>query len=527
MKNLKKSFIKFGAMLLGGILIATSMLPASITFAAQNPDYETAFKDSIIFYDSNKCGANVATNNVFDWRGACHTDDGSDIGLDLSGGYHDAGDHVKFGLPQGYTAAVLGWSLYEFKDSFDATGNTAKMLEQLKYFTDYFLKSHPNASTFYYQIGEGNEDHTYWGAPELQTGARQTLYKADASSPASDILGETTAALALMYLNYKNIDATYANNCLKAAKELYALGKANQGVGNGQSFYPGTSYGDDLAWGATWLYTATNDSTYITDAEQFITLGNTMNENKLQDKWTMCWDDMYLPAALRLAQITDKQIYKDAVQFNFNHWKTQITTTAGGLKYLSNWGVLRYAAAESMVALVYCKQNPDQSLLDMAKKQIDYILGDNPANMSYIIGFGSNWCIHPHHRAANGYTYANGDNAKPAQHLLTGALVGGPDQNDKFLDDANQYQYTEVAIDYNAGLVGALAGAIKLFGGTIPPMKKGDLNSDNNVDAIDLASCKKYLLSQDSNGINLANADMNSDGHVDSIDFAQLKKALL
>ena len=180
-----------------------------------------------------------------------------------------------------------------------------------------------------------------------------------------------------------------------------------------------------------------------------------------------------------------------------------------------------------MVILINCKDNQDAELLNMAKKQIDYILGENPAKMSYIIGYGSNWCIHPHHRAANGYTYANGDNAKPAQHLLTGALVGGPDQNDKFLDDGNQFQYTEVAIDYNAGLVGALAGAYKLFGGTMPDIKLGDCNGDGSVDAIDLATMKKYLLTQDAANIQLRSADMNTDGNIDAIDFALLKKALL
>lgn len=523
---MKKLFTKLGAAVLSGLILTTSLLPAGSIFAASNPDYSTALKDSIIFYDANKCGKDVAKNNYFDWRGACHTQDGSDVGLDLTGGYHDAGDHVKFGLPQGYSAAVLGWSLYEFKDVFDSTGNTSKMLEQLKYFTDYFLKCHPNSNIFYYQVGEGNDDHTYWGAPEQQTGKRPSLYKADASSPASDVLGETTAALALMYLNYKNIDSAYAAKCLTAAKELYAMGKANKGVGNGQSFYQATSYGDDLAWGATWLYTATNDSSYIADAEQFITLGNTQNENKLQDKWTMCWDDMYVPAALRLSQITNKQIYKDAVQFNFNYWKNQLTTTPGGLKYLNNWGALRYAAAEAMVMLVSCKQNKDSSLLDLARSQVDYILGNNPANMSYIIGYGSKWCTHPHHRAANGYTYANGDNMKPAIHLLTGALVGGPDQNDRFLDDGSQYQYTEVALDYNAGLVGALAGTMKFFSNIVPPPQKGDLNNDKSVDALDLASFKKYLLTNDSTGINIANADMNSDNIIDAIDFALLKKAI-
>jgi len=77
--------------------------------------------------------------------------------------------------------------------------------------------------------------------------------------------------------------------------------------------------------------------------------------------------------------------------------------------------------------------------------------------MSYVIGYGSNYPKCPHHRAANGYTYANGDNAKPAKNLLLGALVGGPNMSDNFIDDVNQFQFTEVAIDYNAAFVGALA----------------------------------------------------------------------
>lgn len=161
-------------------------------------DYSTALKDSILFYDASKCGKDVAVNNVFSWRGACHTSDGSDVGLDLTGGYHDAGDHVKFGITQGYAASVLGWSLYEFKNAFDSTGNTQKQLQQVKHFTDYFLKCHPSANTFYYQVGDGDVHHSYWGAPEAQTGPRPTLYVTDAGHPASDVLGETSAALSLV-----------------------------------------------------------------------------------------------------------------------------------------------------------------------------------------------------------------------------------------------------------------------------------------------------------------------------------------
>lgn len=83
------------------MIFLTSITPARKIKADENLDYSTALKDSIIFYDANKCGKDAGVNNYFTWRSACHIDDGKDKGLDLSGGYHDAGDHVKFGLPQG------------------------------------------------------------------------------------------------------------------------------------------------------------------------------------------------------------------------------------------------------------------------------------------------------------------------------------------------------------------------------------------------------------------------------------------
>jgi endoglucanase len=425
-------------------------------------NYSLALQNAIQFYDGNKCGKEVATNNVFSWRGACHTTDGSDKGMDLTGGYHDAGDHVKFGITQGYAAAVLGWAFYEFKDVFETTGNTTKMLQQLKHFTDYFLKSHPTSEIFYYQVGDGDLDHSYWGSPEEQTGSRPTKYYADASNPASDVLGETSAALSLMYLNYKEQDATYAGKCLQAAKELYQMGKTYQGKGSGQSYYSSSSYTDDLAWAAVWLYIAVSDQQYLSEAQEFVSSG----KSSLDSNWTMCWDDISLPVILKLVDITGTQKYTDALTYSLNYWKNSLKMTSGGLKYLTEWGVLRFAAAESMLALLYYKRTKDETLKTFAKSQLDYILGSNPANISYMIGFGTNWSKHPHHRAANGYTYTNNDYLKEAKNLLVGAMVGGPDANDTYYDDVTKYQYTEVAIDYNAALVGALAGMVAVSSST-------------------------------------------------------------
>ncbi len=442
---------------LGGLLATGAGAGAIAAGVDHGYDYGTALKYAIYFYDGNKCGKDVAKDNIFKWRRACHVKDGSDVKRDLSGGFHDAGDHVKFGLPQGYAASVLGWSLLEYRGVFDAAGLTPKLLATLKHFTDYFLRCHPKPELFYYQIGNGVADHNDWFSPEFQTDPRPTYYYADPKHPASDVCGQTAAALALMHLNLKGADPAYAAKCLKAAKQLYGLGKNYPGLGSGQTFYQSASYTDDLAWAAFWLNRAEPNPGYLTDIQQFLSQPGPDGTNPFRDHWTMSWSNMYPAVMLKMAESTGEAKYREAVEYNLSYWKNDLKTTPGGLKYLDQWGVLRYAAAESMLALLYYRQTGDESLKAFAKSQIDYILGANPARLSYLAGFGANYPKNLHHRALQGYQDYQNDPGNPKLTLI-GALVGGPNENDEFKDNSSYYQYTEVAIDYNAGLVGALAG---------------------------------------------------------------------
>ena len=440
--------------------------------AATSYNYVDAFAKSILFYEANWCGPDAGTNRL-GWRGPCHTSDGSDVGLDLTGGFHDAGDHVKFGLPQVYAASTLGWAYYEFKSTFVANGQDGYMLNILKHFTDYFLKCYPNTTTFYYQVGDGDLDHAYWGPPELQTlalTARPTDYVATTATPASDVCGTGAAALALMSINYSDHDATYAGTCLTAAENLYAFAKATYSttsLSQSGGFYTSSSNLDDLCWGAIWLYVATGNAGYLSDVDTWMADAGISGTNGYSNNWTHCWDDVYGGVFVKLAQLSSNPLYTSIALENLSYFISGAPTTAAGETYINSWGALRYTAAECMMALVMYKYTGTTAYLNYATTQMNYILGTNPANISYEVGFGSAYPHWPHHRAASGRMEAAPyyeTKEDPEKHLIYGALVGGPDANDVFTDDIDQYEYTEVAIDYNAGFVGALAGMAANYG---------------------------------------------------------------
>ncbi len=137
---------------------------------------------------------------------------------------------------------------------------------------------------------------------------------------------------------------------------------------------------------------------------------------------------------------------------------------------LDQWGSLRYAANTSFVALVYADAITDATLKaryhDFALRQIDYALGENPRNSSYVVGFGANPPKNPHHRTAHGSWTDQLTFPVESRHVLYGALVGGPSSNnDAYTDDRGNYVNNEVATDYNAGFTGALARLAQEYGG--------------------------------------------------------------
>lgn len=480
---------------------------SSVTDTTTNKDlvviysYAKLLQESLYFYDANMCGPKVGEKCGLSWRGACHTADqnvswthnGKTYSLDVSGGFHDAGDHVKFGLPQGYAATLLGLSYLEFQDAYTQTEQANHLKTITDYFCDYFKRCTVYADNanrsggvvgFCYQVGEGGSDHSYWGPPESQTTARPA-YFASSTNPATDEVSVAIAALAVNYINFGNEED------LKTAKDLFSFVQSNtkscatEGVGG---FYDSSTWQDDYCVAAAALYAATKDSSYRSEYES--------NKSGIDTGWILDWANSGVMGAM-LAE--DWSIVS---QIAGN--KNSGTVLDGVFNCMNDWGSCRYNTALQFCGLVYDKQNSTNNFSTWANTQMRYILGENPNKRCYVVGYNENSSKYPHHRAASRSTDANIVNEN--HYTLVGALVGGPTTSGNYADNQGDYQCNEVALDYNAGLVGAAAGLYLV--------KKGSTDKDYSEALASEETLKAYGVTTyygDGKNVEILPSDTTSD----------------
>ncbi|XP_059173971.1 endoglucanase E-4-like [Physella acuta] len=451
----------------GGVTSAPGVTQAPVVTSppntgggTSNKDYGAALGKSILFYDAQRSGK-LPANNPIPWRGDSAVNDC------VPGGWYDAGDHVKFGLPMASTSTVLLWSLVRFQDGYEKAGQLDMMYDMIKWPLDYFLKAwNPQSKELVVQVGDGGADHSFWGRPEDMTMARpcQTV---SSSNKGSDIAAETAAALAAGSIAFKTKgDTAYSSQLLAAAESLYAFAKANRGIFSGATqFYGSSGDKDEMCEASAWLYRATKNNQYLDDAKTFV-----------EDAWAwaLSWDDKKVACQEILYEETQNSHYKDAVVGFLEGWMPSggITYTPCGLAWRDKWGANRYAGNTAFVALLAAEAGINTAKYrQWAVEQINYILGDNHHDggcYSFQIGYGSKYPRQPHHRGAScpdrpapcGQEQLSAPG--PSPQTLTGALVGGPEANDNYQDVRTDYVLNEVATDYNSGFHGALAGIVHL-----------------------------------------------------------------
>merc|ERR1711963_684628 len=187
----------------------------------QLTNYKDVLHKSLLFDEAQRSGKLPADNRI-PWARDSALNDGSDVGLDLSGGYYDAGDYVKFNLPGAQALTTLAWGGISYQSGYKCAGEWENLLDAIKWGTDYFIKCHVSDNEYYAQVGNGVEDHASWGRPEDMTGTRPS-YKIDCNRPGSDVAAETAASFASASILFKGEDDDYSAKLLDQTLVLKPL----------------------------------------------------------------------------------------------------------------------------------------------------------------------------------------------------------------------------------------------------------------------------------------------------------------
>jgi endoglucanase len=501
------SVMGFVVLLVG---LPAEQLPPAAAFAGFPPpqtgpsfNYAEALQKAIWFYEAQIAGPKPPWSRV-SWRGDSAMNDGSDVGRDLTGGWFDAGDHIKFGFAMAASAGMLAWGGVEYRQAYQDSGQLQHLLNNLRVVNDYFIKAHSAPNELWGQVGEEGPDHSFWGPAEIMQMPRRA-FKIDLTNGGSDLAAETAAAMAASSIVFRPTDPAYANTLVTHARQLFAFAEATyhpedftrrgnfyvDSIPQAQCCY-NSRFGnpnDEMTWAAVWLFLATNEAPFRDRARQlYPTMCKENGTTTPCFTWSQNWNDKHFGTYVLMAKITGEEQFRADAQRWLDFWSVGAgRRTTGGVMFVDGFGALRYATNTAFIALVYAdllgSSNPLYSRYHaFAKRQIDYALGANPVNHSYVCGFGNNPPINPHHRTAHGSWINGSPSGVPLnnRHVLYGALVGGPTAQDDFswVDDRGNFRANEVATDFNAGFAGALARLFREFGGTplpnFPPIETPD-----------------------------------------------------
>ncbi|PSR91053.1 Endoglucanase [Actinidia chinensis var. chinensis] len=460
--------------------------------AVSGHDYADALHKSILFFEGQRSGKLPPDQRVR-WRGDSALHDGATAGVDLTGGYYDAGDNVKFGFPMAFTATLLSWSVIDFGRSMG--GEVRNAVRAVRWAAEYLLKATATPGVVYVQVGDPYSDHNCWERPEDMDTLR-TVYKIDWSHPGSDVAGETAAALAAASIVFRSRDPAFSHLLLDRAVKVFEFADKHRGAYSASlshavcPFYCDVNgYQDELLWGAAWLHKASRRREYreyIVKNEVVLRAGETINEFGWDNKHAGI--NVLISKEVLMGKADDLRSFQNnaddficSILPGISH--PQVQYSPGGLIFKAGGSNMQHVTSLSFLLLAYSNylshsnhivpcgdRSASPALLKrLAKRQVDYILGDNPMRMSYMVGYGERYPQRIHHRGSSlpsvrahpahigckaGSRYYLSPNPNP--NVLVGAVVGGPNSSDSFPDSRPFFQESEPTTYINAPLVGLL-----------------------------------------------------------------------
>jgi hypothetical protein len=455
-----------------------------------------------------RCGYNPFLDTV------CHPFDGrtaygphpAGTYLDARGGWHDAGDQLKYLITSSNATAqlLMAWQLRPgaFDDRVDALGRLspngdADVLDEARWGLEWMLRLHPAPDQLYHQVAD-DRDHIGWKLPQDDEadygwgkGGYRVVYAADgrpqglgnyqsASTGVSNLAGRYAAAMALAHQVWKGHarHAAFAERCLQAGREVYELGRQREGFQQGNSYgapyrYNEDTWADDMEWGAAELFKVTGERRFLDEAVRYARLiGATSMVGRDTAEHYQLYPFMNA-GHFALYPLVDDATKQELAAFYRQNLEAAQRRADGnpyriGIPFI--WCSNNVAVALATQALVYERMTGDARFRALAEAQRDWLLGRNPwgTSMFSLVPEGAESPVNVHLSVTNlsGRGVRGGLIDGPVYARIFASLKGvtltGPDV---FADFQGEAIYHDDVMDYssNEPTMDGTASAVLLF----------------------------------------------------------------
>lgn len=442
----------------------------SYEFTIGSGVYKKPYVTSMRAFYLWRCGMAVHDDykgNQYETK-ACHLEDGwmdytgsPNERRDGTGGWHDAGDYGKYTVNAGVTMGVLFYAWDHFGNKLknislnipQTASGMPDFLQEMKWETDFLLKMQ-------YNDGSGRVSHKFTrkGFEDfvMPQDDKEKRYFTEWGSAAT---ADFVAIMAMAARYFKPYDAVYAKKCLDAATVSYNFLLANPAT---KDFVQGdfstggyqTGDADDRLWAAAEMWETTGSSYSLNDLESRIEKLKILTEENWD--WGSVDNLGVFTYALSKREGKNPQLQakvKQAIITSANQLieKAQTDVYARPLANVYFWGCNGTVGRQAVNLQVANILSPNKKYTETILDIVAHLFGRNYYGRSYVTGLGVNPPMLPHDRRSA----ADGIKAP-----WPGYLVGGGHTATDWVDTQEDYSRNEIAINWQAGLVYALAGGL-------------------------------------------------------------------
>jgi len=454
----------------------------SYSFKISNEVFRDVFYKSLKGFYFQRCGTALLNTNAGVYShpvchnndGTFHTTSGRTGTKNTTKGWHDAGDYGKYIVNAGISAGTLLLAYESFPEMFgqddlnipESGNGVPDILDEVKYELDWFLKMQDTSGGVFFKVTKTNFES--FVMPQNDPGTR---YIYQISSTATADFAAVMARASRLFFRF---DSLFANQCIQAAQLAWQYLADNPaivppgGFKNPAGTYTG-EYGDgndsdERLWAAAELFESTGEPVYNSYFESRYSQSGIFNS-------TMNWGNVkplalltYLNCIRPNASATVKNNIRNSLISYCSTLNARANTNGFSIAINPgeyNWGCNSDVLNKAIILIFGFKETNIPGYETAALSQLNYILGTNAHDFSFITGVGKNSVMHPHHRPSASDGIVN---------PVPGLLAGGPNQylNDPvlqalfnsstppalcYVDNVDSYASNEICINWNAPLV--------------------------------------------------------------------------